>query len=387
MSELATQFYRTLDGFGEVRRTSTWMVMGLLIVYLLVIGPLDYLLVHRVLRRPQWTWFTFPVMVIAAVSLTVWGAERTNGRTLRLNQLEVIDIDPTSQSALLRTWASVYSPETRRYRVELQPPASLADDGTAYPFKPVGTPHGSWQGLPEDIFGGMYRAGGIDFGRSAYSLLPGASGFEDLPIAVWSAKNLASTWQAEMPSLIEADLSSRGPGHLTGTLRHHFRGPLKDWIIAHGRQVYRPVANARTNPEAQLPPLVRWSVEEASPRELGGYLTGTTQQYVESQTTSALELVREQIPYEKTSQDPGYVLRMLTFYQAAGGKDYVGLDNHALRAFDLTPLLGLNRAVLYGRIDGPAASVRINGSEVSPDRHATYVRIVLPVQSTRRSGR
>jgi hypothetical protein len=77
---------------------------------------------------------------------------------------------------------------------------------------------------------------------------------------------------------------------------------------------------------------------------------------------------------------------MLTFYQAAGGIQYTGLEHRAMRSFDLTPLLALNRAVLIGRIETPAAEVRVNDTPLAAEKQWTFVRVVLPVKNLRASG-
>ena len=52
ITELATQLDATQDEFPSVTRVTTWPVMGLLVALLLVIGPIDYLFVHKLLNRP-----------------------------------------------------------------------------------------------------------------------------------------------------------------------------------------------------------------------------------------------------------------------------------------------------------------------------------------------
>lgn len=385
-TEIATQFYRTLDDFPPVQRVSTWSVMGLMLLYLFIIGPTDYFVVHRLLKRPQWTWITFPILVAAATLLATYSAGVTNRSALIVNRLDLLDIDATTDTGQLRSWATVYSPETRRYRVSIEPRSIVKPNGQSNDTNAVKpTVRIAWNGIPEDAFGGMYRHSGLDFGHAAYQLSADGSAVENLPIGIWSTKSLSSTWQGEVARAIKADLSSRGPGNLSGTLQHEFTAPLQDWIVAYGKQVYRPVGSARTNPEAKLQPREVWSVADASPRELEGYLTGTTQRYLKTRD-DLQELVREQLPYDKSSRDPGYVLQMLTFFQAAGGKQYTGLENRALRSFDLTPLLGLNRAVLVGRVEVPAAEVRVNDTVATPEKQWTFVRLILPVKNLRISG-
>jgi hypothetical protein len=71
---------------------------------------------------------------------------------------------------------------------------------------------------------------------------------------------------------------------------------------------------------------------------------------------------------------------MVTFHGEAGGTLYTGLGNGALRQFDWTPLLDLNRAVLIGRIRRPLTHWKVDGQTVEPDQSHTFVRIVLPVK-------
>ncbi|HUG93951.1 MAG TPA: hypothetical protein VML55_24185, partial [Planctomycetaceae bacterium] len=49
ITDLASQLARAQRDFPAVNRSSMWTVMGLLVGYLLLIGPLDYVLVHRLL--------------------------------------------------------------------------------------------------------------------------------------------------------------------------------------------------------------------------------------------------------------------------------------------------------------------------------------------------
>ncbi len=93
---MATQLDATQDEFPSVTRVTTWPVMGLLVAFLLVIGPFDYLLVHKLFKRPELTWVTFPLFVVAAaVSAVLWGTWAKGDRLLS-NQLDIVDIDTAS---------------------------------------------------------------------------------------------------------------------------------------------------------------------------------------------------------------------------------------------------------------------------------------------------
>ena len=60
--------------------------MAWMLAVIVVVGPLDYLLVHRVLRRPHATWFTLPVCMIAAAALGARSAQSWNTSAARSNQ-------------------------------------------------------------------------------------------------------------------------------------------------------------------------------------------------------------------------------------------------------------------------------------------------------------
>ena len=68
------------------------IVTGLAIAYLCFLGPLDYLVIHRWLRRPRLAWITFPIIVaafsIVALAVGNWsrgtsGAAGQPARTYR----------------------------------------------------------------------------------------------------------------------------------------------------------------------------------------------------------------------------------------------------------------------------------------------------------------
>ena len=281
ISELATQLDATQDDFPSVVRVTTWPVMGLLVALLLVIGPLDYLLVHKLLRRPELTWITFPLFVIAAAGSTVvWGAWAKGDRLL-CNQLDILDVDAVSGTTRARSFNLLYSPENRRYNVSVEPnPVNgLAPGATAGSAAAAARPpQVAWRGRPESSFGGMYCAGGAEIARPPYAVAPEDRELEGVPIAVWSAKNLQAEWRGRTSGLVDDQLESRGPSRLEGALVHHFPEPIDDWILAYGHQVFRPQNDPKTGRPLPLVPGVRWLPQTASQRELAGYLTGTARQ-------------------------------------------------------------------------------------------------------------
>ncbi len=63
-SDLAGQMRSALDRFTGVRQAPFWLVAGLIVAYILLIGPGDYFFLRKVVRRMEWTWLTFPSIVV-----------------------------------------------------------------------------------------------------------------------------------------------------------------------------------------------------------------------------------------------------------------------------------------------------------------------------------
>lgn len=384
ISDLSSQLLGAQEYFPQVERVAIWMVIGWMAACLVVIGFGDYLLVKYVFRRPEWTWFTLPVIVLVSVSLAAWGAARTNGDRVQVNMLDVVDLDAASQVMRVQNWSTIYSPETRRYKVDVEIPAEkvrslvaagLPQDAAADELKAV---KAGWYGTPESSFGGMYRSGGFNLTQARYSFSHEAGQVDNLPIPIWSAKTLHSQARLPVVNLIDSQLTSTGLGQLSGTIVHHFPAPLEEWFVAYGTRVFRPRVGVGSS---ELPPGRPWDPNGVGvfQRELKGFLTGTIASR-SSASGKTDHIIVEQTPYDPDSHDAFEILKMMTFYETVGGKDYTKLTHNLFGDGDFTHVMKLNRAVLFGRIKTPISSLALDGDAVTPQRQTTVVRIVLPVE-------
>ncbi|MCW5555804.1 MAG: hypothetical protein KIS67_27060 [Verrucomicrobiae bacterium] len=94
-----------------------WLLM-LLVVYLVVIGPLDQWWLKRI-GKPMLTWITFPCYVgLFALMIYYLGYRLRAGET-EFNELHVVDVLANGSGAEFRgrTYASVYSPSNQKYPV------------------------------------------------------------------------------------------------------------------------------------------------------------------------------------------------------------------------------------------------------------------------------
>lgn len=374
ITDLASQWRAAVIHMPDVARPTLWGALGLLLVYSAVIGPLDFLIVHKLLKRPHWTWGTFPLLIAVASIGTVWLAHAANGDSAKLTQLDVVDIDAGRQEVTARSWVTTYSTENRVWTIEAAPVAL--------------NPHHSqttlsWLGFPENSSGGLYRESGFDLGRAVAHSASDRSALEGVPFSQWSSKSLTaeSLWITDSP-LIESHLTSTAAGELGGRAVHHLPFELHDWIVVYEKWIYYPhpkLGKAATHWPADQP----WTPKDERNygRELRGFLTRTTAtKRLAKKGTVQEDVLVQQERYNPLNLDPSEILQMMTLHEAAGGKSYTGLNHHSLRTFDLSPLLSLDRAIVIARVNEPTTEWRFNGTAHTPTRHHGFVRFVLPVK-------
>lgn len=120
---------------SQVRKLPIPAMFLMLLCYLGVIGPIDYLLVRR-LNRPMLTWATFPCYVLAFSGIIYLVGFKLRAGALEWNELNIVDAIASQPEAPLkgRTYSLIYSPSNRRYT--LQGPGGKAalrtDSGTWY---------------------------------------------------------------------------------------------------------------------------------------------------------------------------------------------------------------------------------------------------------------
>ena len=378
VSDLATQLHQTHESFPQVSRPSFWSVMGLMLIYVAVIGPLDYFFVHRILRRPELTWFSFALLAVVGVAGAAFIARHINSRGLLVNQFNLIDIDVSSATVHNTTWASLYSDEHRRYSVSIEPKAPSAG------LSPVEI---GWLAPPETSIGGMYRAGVGGLGGRHYRFSPDRTAIENLPIAQWSTKSLSADWTTSLEKPpVQFELDNLGTGQLRGTLTNLLDEPLEDCMLVANGWAYIPMTA-----KAALQPKAVWNLRGDArivlQRDLKALLTGEKQTRRRRQETGVIdsvEITTVNEAYQPLSRDRSQQVSMLSFHEATGGSAYTGMSNAALRNLELTQLMNLGRAVLIGKINTSPARVVVDGKPVDPSEQAVWVRIILPVVSKER---
>jgi hypothetical protein len=110
--------FRAMIDTKQVRKLPLGWLLALLVAYLVVIGPLDQYWLKKI-NRQMLTWVTFPCYVVFFSALIYFIGFHLRAGELEWNELNVVDILPDNERAVLRgqTYVSIYSPNNAHYQL------------------------------------------------------------------------------------------------------------------------------------------------------------------------------------------------------------------------------------------------------------------------------
>lgn len=196
-NQLLGQLYAYLENFEEVPVISFGWVALFIFIYILIVGPLDYFFLKKVVKRLELTWITFPTVVLTISAIAYFTAYHIKGKDLRIRKVDVVDVDLTGSQPLLvgHTWFTLFSPRIQHYTVGIDPaPGEWVQESTGGDARSTGTVV-SWLGRPDNSGQGG-RGRGQSLFRRAYDYESAAAGLKGVPIQVWSTKSFAASWEA-----------------------------------------------------------------------------------------------------------------------------------------------------------------------------------------------
>jgi hypothetical protein len=351
--------------FAGVSAIGFPLVAALVIGYVLLLGPLSYLFVEKLLRRPWVAWVTLPLVVLGTsvgAALLLGAAKRAD--RVRMNTAELVDVDLTTGRSRGTCWATLYSPQAKRFDVALAP---RAPDGEAVASVQSLV---SWLGLPGSGVGGMHSAGEpIDVTGVGYRESSNLEQLVGLPVLTSSTKSLGARWDTEQnwqaAPPIAAELHVGDDGLIVGKLANDTGAKLVNACLLFGQWGYRLGDLA---PGQQL---------EVGP-ELSAIRVRTIVTRRARQQSAAGQSV---FLADRATADE--LLSVMMFYQAAGGEGFAGLPNRYQASCDLSRLLELGRAILIagGNRPGSQWTDVATGKSLDDEQDQSTVvyRFVLPV--------
>lgn len=220
-----------VDHYDEVPVISFGWVALFILGYTLIIGPIEYILLKKLFGRLELTWITFPIIVLTVSGAAYATAYMVKGQDLRMNKIDVVDIDlrtdPARPRVYGRTWFTIFSPRIDSYTVGVEPKENWARTRDDRGYSPVTTV--DWFGLP--------KQGGVTAGSRGYTYeidprgdnSPQANGVSGVPIQVWSTKAFVANWAGvtdpDAPP-VKTTFQQLPAGGLEGTITYNLT--LKD---------------------------------------------------------------------------------------------------------------------------------------------------------------
>ncbi|MFT3880423.1 MAG: hypothetical protein QM703_12270 [Gemmatales bacterium] len=110
-----------IEEFGDVPVISFAVVAMFIAFYIILIGPVDYFVLKKVFKRLEYTWITFPTVVLLVSLAAYYGAYYLKGDKLRINKVDLVEIDIARERVMGMSWFAIFSPRLQNYNVDLEP--------------------------------------------------------------------------------------------------------------------------------------------------------------------------------------------------------------------------------------------------------------------------
>ncbi|MCE9553600.1 MAG: hypothetical protein K8T91_09550 [Planctomycetes bacterium] len=353
--DLSGQLRTALDQFQKqgVRLLPFGALLGMMMAYVVLLGPGDFLLVRRVLKRMELTWITMPLLILLTCGGAYALAVGLKGNQLRMNQVDVIDYDDVQSARRATTWFTIFSPRGQAYDLTLASPGSRVAPELLL----------SWFGLPGTALGGMESRATPPLAGQPYDISSNLDALDEVPIPVWSTKSFVARWTPQGSAPLSANVTpAKGglEGLLSGTVVNNSEAPLEQCVLLTKRWAY---------PLGTLAPKERLAIHDGlGPRAAQSYLT---------RRREADEA------YDHLGTDAARILQVMSFYRTVGGQDYTRLKNRYDVTIDISRQLSDDQAILIGLRPKATAEVRDGDKPLAPASPGglTMYRVIVPIQN------
>lgn len=168
-------------------------LLAMLGAYILLIGPINYLILKRLDRR-EWAWITMPILVLVfAVGAYAYGAA-LRGSDVIVNEVAIVRGAPGATEGAAQVYLGVFSPSRSVYQVSIPGGALLSST------------------INGDIFGGTAGANALDV------LQGDPARVRNLAVGFGALRTVRAETPVAVP-LVETDLRIED-GHLRGTVKN-----------------------------------------------------------------------------------------------------------------------------------------------------------------------
>ena len=374
-NDLSGQLRNSLDRFS-LKNTSGFSTIALILMGLIaVIGPLDYLLVNRLLGRPVLGWLSFPIAIAGISTLLAFGATPNRSAAnlspdnsaslMQCNRLEIVDIDAATGRGRGESFNFIYAHQATLLDIDFEFASQLS--GIAEDVHNFAGPFG----FPGQAFGGIQIA--IEDTRLPTYQTTSTLGLDsnkliqELPLAPRSSKGVFhhfdfATSVAESLTLTQRSGSELLQGELINPLPYDIHGGMliyRNWVYLLPTRF--PAGGRVASIDLLRQKNFRWLLS----RKI------------------AIELASQSEAWDPgATEDLNRLAEILMFHESVGGTQYTKLKHGPLEHLDLTESLSNDRCILMGQVkegftkvlvDEPSGSLNPQGNSLS------MIRLILPV--------
>ncbi len=365
--DVVGQLRATLDFFSSARALSFGQLAAILLLILILLGPVDYFVCVRWLNRPSWSWLFAAIVVASSSAGLIWAHQWFRTQEVMVNSLEVLDVDAEYGLARGLVWSHVYRASASRndLRYVMPQQSALAQSIVRH----------DWLGLPGRGLGGMESTITTDRGLPGYHVEIGEDSYgvmRGVTIPSAGTKSLQTICLAEMPISSQSNLREpRGVDQLEGTLVNPLPFDLLDGVLVYRNWFYRLAT--------RIPPGQAIEITyDMVPKDLPRWLN-------RRRAVNGSEQATRWDPADR--ETPDRLMEILLFHKAAGGSTYTSLENRFQPHVDLSKLIALDRAILFGRMEHPLGKLTVGQPDqpMSVDGFSrAWCRVILPVAQTNR---
>jgi hypothetical protein len=346
------------------------LVAFALIVVLILVGPVDYFLSIKLLKRPHMSW-VFTGFCLTVISLGLIALRnKLRPDEVRVNSLQLIDIDVDGKDARGTLWSHVYSGSARLLTLDAN--RTKSDSKEAPTAQAVTL---DWQGLPGSGLGGLLSQLNTDGAMPNYAVqwkADQSTTIESVGIPAAGTKCISGVWHESFEANGTSKLKEiAGIDQLEGTLVNPLTVDLKECMLLYHNWFYNLPSRI---PAGQTITISFETIPKDLPRRLNG-----------RRVVEGTERITPWSPGDRDSLPR--LLEMLMFYRAASGPSYTTLSHRYQSHLDLSNLLNLDCAILVGRIDQPWVQVQVSGQDAptaQQELDQAWCRMIIPVQQNHR---
>jgi hypothetical protein len=207
-------FYPTYGGMFDLpglELPSIWLVGGFLLLYIVIIGPLNFIVLRR-LRRTELAWFTIPagVVVFSVIAyLLALGSKGGNLVSIRVNAINTAEGAPV---ATLEQHFGLFTPLRSTYRFAIDAESAVTEMD----------PYGYYQARNSR--------------DTAVGMGDGTTSVYNVNIDTWGLRAFVAENTAVLESPLHADLHL-GDNVIVGKVKNSTTGPLQDVALVRGDEV------------------------------------------------------------------------------------------------------------------------------------------------------